>query len=589
MKQLILTTWMLILISTNTNAESKTTRYHLTITDAAHHLAEVSVTFPQIGTKTWDVKLPVWRTGRYEILDLGKNIRHFKAQQKEQDIQTHQIDKNTWRLYLKHPGDVTVTYQIYANQLKHRVAHIDESHAFLDASGVFVFAPARREQPLTVSLTVPDSWTSRSGLNATGDHQFKATNYDQLVDSPIESGIHAFTTFEVDNIQYETLIWGEGNHDIDDFNLKAAKLHQVAKALWGDFPYQRYLYMIHSGDGLRGATEHVNSTIMQFDRFGFKNKKTYHRFLATTAHELIHTWNVKAYRPSGIAPYDYDQENYTDLFWMAEGSTSYYDDLFLRRAGIYNESDYLAKLSEDLEKYINHPGRKHRSLSEASYNTWQKENPERNHNANVSIYLHGAMATWFLDYQIRKLSQNKHSFDDVQRALYKDHRNSDKGYRKSDVLAILQDLTGHDFSTLWHDHIDGTKALPINDMLAYYGLTNKENKDPKSWIGLNLSGSKVSTVDHGSPSWDAGLTAGDELIGLNGLRMKSSQWYPAFSHAQQGDELKVLYASGGILKETVISVGKESVEKVKLTSVKKPSRAQQAAFKSWTGHALGQD
>ncbi|HBF45198.1 MAG TPA: hypothetical protein DDW91_01290, partial [Shewanella frigidimarina] len=52
----------------------------------------------------------------------------------------------------------------------------------------------------------------------------------------------------------------------------------------------------------------------------------YLRFISTASHEFIHTWNVKAYRPQGLVPYDYQSENMTDLLWMAEGSTSYFQN-----------------------------------------------------------------------------------------------------------------------------------------------------------------------------------------------------------------------------------------------------------------------
>ncbi|WP_154223893.1 M61 family metallopeptidase [Marinicella rhabdoformis] len=587
----ILTIFFAFLINTTTHAqatETQATTYKFTVTDAAHHLAEVTVTFPNVTEKVLTVKLPVWRSGRYEILDLGKNLRDMSAKQNGESLSVTQMDKNTWKVFLKSPGAVTLNYEVYANMLRHRVAHIDDSHAFIDASGVFIYAPKFRDQDLTVSMNVPENWASRSGMEQVNDHKFKANNYDQLVDSPIESGIHEYVSFDVNDKKYGILIWGEGNHDINDIQEKAKLLHHEAEKVWGDFPFDEYLYMIHAGPGLRGATEHVNSTIMQFDRFGFDDKKTYNRFLATTAHEFIHTWNVKAYRPSGIAPYDYDKENYSDLFWMAEGTTSYYDDLFMFRAGIYSQKDYFSKLSEDLTKHLTKPGRNHRSLSESSFNTWQKENSQRNHNANVNIYLEGALTTWFLDYQIRLATDNNKSMDDVQAELFKKHRNSDKGYDKSDVLAILKSLTSKDFSSLWQAHIDGTQALPFAEMLDFYGLTIKEEKaeDIKQWIGFTLNNDTIGLVDKNSPAWDAGLTTGDELIALNGLRMTTKDWESHSKKAKAGDHWQITYARAGKMQQTELTIKETQKTKITLTALKKPNKKQKQRFKSWTSNKL---
>src|SRR5438874_2490739 len=53
--------------------------YQLRISDAAHHLAEVSATFPAATGTTLDVQMPIWRTGRYEVLNLANGVRRFKA------------------------------------------------------------------------------------------------------------------------------------------------------------------------------------------------------------------------------------------------------------------------------------------------------------------------------------------------------------------------------------------------------------------------------------------------------------------------------------------------------------------------------
>jgi len=216
MRSFILLSILAGICSTATAAKNPI-QYQFNPTDPAHHIGQVQITFPQVTTKTLELKLPVWRSGRYEILNLSKAVNSFTAQHANgQPINWEKTDKNSWKLFLKQPGPVTVSYQIYANTLQQRVVHIDSTHAYLDASGAFMFSPSFREQKLTVKLNVPDVWQSRSGLEKIANHQFIADNYDQLVDSPIETGIHEFISFEVEDKTYEIVIWGEGNHDIND-------------------------------------------------------------------------------------------------------------------------------------------------------------------------------------------------------------------------------------------------------------------------------------------------------------------------------------------------------------------------------------
>ncbi|TDR20752.1 M61 family metallopeptidase [Marinicella litoralis] len=585
----------LLLLATNLSIASTTTpiQYHFTPTDAAHHLAHVSITFPNVTSKTFQVKLPVWRSGRYEILDLSKAVSSFYAQDLHgQAIQWEKSDKNSWKLFLNHPGPVTIGYQIYANTLKQRVIHIDSTHAFLDASGVFMFSPAFRDHPLTVSLDVPNHWQSRSGMEKSSSHQFVADNYDQLVDSPIETGVHEFLSFQLDQQNYEIVIWGEGNHDIADIKTKVSLLHHEAKKIWETFPYKRYVYIFHAGDQLRGATEHVNSTIIQQNRFNFKPRKPYLKVLSTTAHELIHTWNVKAYRPAGIAPYDYSKENYSDLFWMAEGITSYYDDLFLLRAGIFKPKEYFAQMAEHMKNHLDNPGRKVESLAQSSFDTWLKDDAQQSHNAAVSIYLEGNMVAWRLDQEIRSLTDNQYGLDQLQKLLYQRHHNTNQGYHKQDVLNLLEEITGHNMNAFWQAYVEGTQAIDFDQLLFFYGLqkTPKEPSADAAWIGanLNIEGEFVGikTVDSDSPAWHAGLTMGDQLLSINGIKLSPDNVKIRLKQLTIGTSYEIHYFSAGRLRTTTITPVDTPNPDFFIEPVDKPDRQQKARFKSWAGQDL---
>ncbi len=584
-----------LLLSTLTSrAQQDPVSYQFKVTDAAHHLAEVSVTFPQVDSKTFDVKLPVWRSGRYEILDLSKNISHFSAHDSNgQAIKWHKTDKNTWQLLPKQAGDITIKYQAYANHLRERVVHIDTTHAYLDASGIFVFAPSYRAHPLTVDLKVPAGWQSRSGMRQLAPHRFKAENYDQLVDSPIETGIHEFLAFEVEDKHYEILIWGEGNHDINDLRTQVTLMHHEAKKIWGDFPFDRYVYMYHAGDGIGGATEHVNSTIIQQQRFNFKPRKSYLKVLATTAHEFVHTWNVKAYRPAGIAPYDYSRENYSDLFWMAEGITSYYDDLLLMRAGIYKPKEFFSRLAENIGKHLDKPGRQVESLAQTSFDTWLKDNTQRTHNASVSIYLEGSLVAWRLDQEIRQRTNNKFGLDRLQKLLYQRHNNMDQGYTKADVLELLAEITESDMTGFWSDHIEGTEDINFDDLLDFYGLQKTDKKpeqSPTAWIGAALSFTPgqviIKTVDSNGPAWQAGLTAGDQLLAINGIQVNEKNISERIQQLTPGQPQQWHYFNAGRLRETSLTPTTDPSPAFTIKPVDKPNSKQKARFKAWAGHDL---
>jgi predicted metalloprotease with PDZ domain len=566
--------------------------YTLTITDANHHLADVEIIFKNVETKSFSVKLPVWRTGRYQILDLPSNIRDFEALDgHNKPLQFQKDDKNTWRILVNSPNIVKVKYQIYANLLRSRVSHIDETHAFLDATGVFMYSESQRDKPLTVKLNVPQDWRSVSGMESIGLHQFKAENYDQLVDSPIESGIHTFDSIKVEEQTYEIVIWGQGNFDMERLKKDVEKLHYQAKAIWKTFPFKRYVYMYHAGNKLRGATEHVNSTIIQTDRLGFYPDKNYNKLIATTAHEFIHTWNVKSYRPAGISPYDYSKENYSDLFWMAEGMTSFYDNLLAVRSEIFTIKEYLENIAKDIHNYKNKPGRDVMSLTESSFDTWLPNNSNRVHNTTVSIYLKGSLVSWLLDKEIRELTKNKKSLDDLHYLLYKKYANVESGYTSHDVKQLLKQITGVDFSDFWDDYVEGTTEINFDELLAFYGLQieQRDKKDEKTKPGLSLGVnlklnkglSEITRLDFEGPAWKAGLAPGDQLIAIEGYRI-NNDLDKHLENFEEGQSYELTYFNQGQLKTTKVSPIEGQPKKIKIVALDSVTKKQKKHFKSLT-------
>ena len=119
-----------------------------------------------------------------------------------------------------------------------------------------------------------------------------------------------------------------------------AKIVGEAYKIFGELPYNDYTFIVNLRGG--GGLEHLNSTALQFNRFGFKPDARYVGFLGLVAHEYFHAFNVKRIRPDALGPFDYENENYTRLRWVAEGGTEYYSNLLLRRAGLITQARFQA-------------------------------------------------------------------------------------------------------------------------------------------------------------------------------------------------------------------------------------------------------
>jgi predicted metalloprotease with PDZ domain len=564
--------------------------YHIDINQPAHHLAQVSVSFPQTDLKVLTVNLPVWRMGRYQVLPIADGIRLFNAtDSKGQSLPWKRTASGEWQIALIKPTAVKVTYQLHANELGDRLRHIDNSHAFLDASGVFMYSPAFSQQPVTVNMAVPKGWQSYSGMDkGSKSHSFKAPNYDVLVDSPIETGISQHFSFEADDRQYEVVFWGEGNYDTTQILTDLRKISGQASTIWADYPFKRYVYMVHATSGASGATEHLNSTVIQLPRFNFRERQDYLRFIGTASHEFIHSWNVKSYRPQGLVPYDYQSENMTDLLWMVEGSTSYFQNQLLLRAGVMTAKEFFDDLSKRIVLNQHNPGREIQSVAEASLGQWSSTWGDYAVNHSVNIYSEGYLASMALDFSLLSDTQLEHSYRDVHKALYQQYK-VPMGYKVADVQSILKTLSGKDYQPWWQEFVNQPFSLPFDELLAHAGLITTYSKAPKTVIdaGMTLSDlhgdlTIANVLKHG-PAWNAGIAAGDEIVAVNGLKVTADGFTQRLNDFNVGDKIKLSLFSDDRLKEVSLQLTEQPKGELSIEAVAEVTDAQKAFYQAWLG------
>ncbi|WP_108945951.1 M61 family metallopeptidase [Shewanella halifaxensis] len=562
--------------------------YAIDLTSPEHHLAKVEVTFPETTADTLVVNLPVWRTGKYQVLPLGDAVRRFVAtDEKGQTLPWSRTASGEWTVKLSEPSAVTVNYQLYANKLGQRVNHIDASHAFLDASGTFVYSPEFRQEPINVALKVPNSWKSYSGMpSGSSEHTFKADNYDILVDSPIETGISQHRSFTADGREYELVVWGEGNYDIEQMVTDLTKLSGQAEVIWDDYPFERYVYMVHATSGARGATEHLNSTIIQRPRFSYRERDDYLGFIKTASHEFIHTWNVKAYRPEGLVPYNYQDEEITELLWIAEGSTSYFQSQLLLRAGVMTPKEFFADLAKRIAQNLKTPGREVQSIASASANQWASSGGDYAVNHSTNIYSEGYLTSLALDFSLITDTKLKGSYRDVHRKLYNEHK-LPAGFTVADVKAILEDVSGTSYEDWWQQYVNSPVSLDFDGMLAKAGLelTYGKNAKTEAFTGVTLKSDSLvlSHVLRDGPAWNAGIVLADEIVAINGLKVTAEGFAARINDFKPGDSITVTLFSNDKLKDVELKLGEKQTGKLAIKGVNKPSRAQKAFLKAWLG------
>lgn len=514
------------------------------------HQFHVEVTFPGPLPETLDLRMPAWNPGSYLIREFSRHVSDVVAEGPGgEGCKVEQTAKDTWRIDQASKG-VTVRYRVYAHELTVRTSHLDASHAFFNGVALFLFSEECRTLPARLILELPDEWRVSTGLEPAEGPEvaWLAEDYDHLVDCPVEAGTHETLTFSVRDVPHEVAIWGQGNYDPEKVKSDLAAIVEASAQMFNGLPYDRYLFIVHLSDGRGGGLEHANSSVLNYPALGFVPQREYEGFLQLASHELFHVWNVKRIRPKAFTPYNYHEENYTRLLWIMEGLTDYYAVLLCRRAGLISPERFLQIWAERITRLNRTPGRFLQSLEASSWDTWVKlyRPGENSVNNTVSYYLKGSLIGVVLDVEIRTRSKDGSSLDDVMRALFL--AASEGSVLDENAFAeIVSTVTGVDVRDLLGSYVSGTEEVDFAAHFLKSGVQLKARPQEGSvdrggkpgtdaegepvvnrgYFGANLitkeGGLQVQSVPLGSPAGRDGLYPGDELLAIDGWRLRSSK------------------------------------------------------------------
>jgi predicted metalloprotease with PDZ domain len=529
-------------------------QYTIAPKDLAGHLFEVSVMVATPAAEGQLFALPAWIPGSYMIREFSRNIVRIRAESGGQPVALTKVDKHSWRA-APTAAPLTVTYEVYAWDLSVRAAHLDQTHGFFNGTSVCLRVVGQEALPHQVDIQRPldpaaKTWRVATALPELGARRYGfgtylAANYDELIDHPVEMGDFALATFKAHGIAHDIVISGRVP------NLDMARLQADLKAICETqiaffeprskrAPMERYVFLtLAVGDGY-GGLEHRASTALICARADLPSTATpksaeisdgYLKFLGLCSHEYFHTWNVKRIKPAAFAPYDLQSETYTPLLWLFEGFTSYYDDLMLVRSGIIGETAYLKLLGKTIGAVLRGSGRTKQSVADSSFDAWGKyyRQDENAPNAIVSYYGKGSLIALAFDLTIRAKTAGKKSLDDVMLALWQRYGRDfyptvGRGVTEADVEALFDEVSGLKLKPLFDRYVRGTIDLPLAKLYAPFGVKlvdERRGARPSFDVGLGRDGNdcKLAQVHEGGAAHRAGLSAGDILIALDGLRV----------------------------------------------------------------------
>jgi len=582
-------------------------RYTLRFPKPQTHYLEVTARIPA-GKPQIELYMPVWTPGSYMVREYSRNVEAFTATGDDgRVLEVTKTRKNRWLVEAAGAKTVAVSYKVYANEPSVQGNYVDAGFAMLNGAANFVTVEGADKRPYEVKLELPAAWKeSISGLPG-ANNTYSAADYDQLIDSPIYAGNAPIHQFAVDGKQHYLVNEGEG--PVWDGEASA---HDVAKIvaeysrMWGGLPYDHYVFfnmLIEAGGGL----EHKNSTWMGSSKWAYGNtvvpppaddgaargpyRPNRLGWLGLVSHEYFHAWNVKRLRPVELGPFDYENENYTRSLWLAEGVTSYYGELALGRTRLATREQVLQSFGGAIGALQNTPGRLVTPLEQNSYDAWIKlyHSDENTQNTAISYYTKGEIVGLLLDAKIRKATGGAKSLDDVMRLAYQRY-SGDHGYTPEQIRATASEVAGADLSEWFTTALDTTKELDYNEMLEWFGLRFKAalprpGAAPRIRTGVQTHSDNgrlvVSGVLRNTPGEEAGLNVGDEILAVNGYRVRPEQWPSRLEAYRPGEVVKLLIAHRDKLREVDFAVTSERPVSWQLEVRPDPSEEQKAHLKDW--------
>ena len=532
--------------------QAATISYEVSMPEPHTHYFNVKMDVVDYQKEYFDVQMPVWSPGSYLVREFAKGVEGLVATANNKTLKAEKINKNTWRIYAKESKNVVINYKVYAFELSVRTSFVDASHAYFNGTSMFMFIDELRNTPHNLTIIPFKDWkkvstslpkTSKEGF------QYQAPDYDILVDSPVEIGNQETFDFTSAGVIHHVAMYGKGNYDIEKLKVDMAKITQACTDVFGENPNKEYTFIIHNLTHGSGGLEHLSSTTLEVNRWTYEGS-AYKGFLSLVAHEYFHLWNVKRVRPIELGPFDYNNENYTSLLWVMEGFTSYYDELLLYRAGIYDEETIIRKFRGSINNIENQPGNKVQPVAHSSFDAWIKayRPNENSYNTTISYYSKGSVVANMLDLMIINNTKGEKNLDNVMQYLYNEfYKKQDRGFTPAEMKTTLEKVSGLKMDDFFAKYINGTETFDYNTLFGYAGLTVETvvNKDPS--LGISEANNKIRRVYRGSSAYTGGLNVNDELLAIDGFRIDGN--IKDFIDAKKvGDEISLLISRDNIIQ-----------------------------------------
>lgn len=592
-------------------------QFEVSPTDPGGHIFEISCLIANPDKQGQQFCMPSWLPGSYLIRDFSGGVVDLKATARGHPVSVEKTDKSTWQC-APCKGPLQIHYHVYANELTVRGAHLDITHGFFDGANVFMKVQGHEDVRCTVKINRNPNerfadWHLATAMRRVdaephGFGTYESANYAELIDHPFEMGTFQTQYFEAHGVPHQLVVTGKHHGDLARVARDLKCICEKQMELFGmPPPVDRYVFLLAVvGNGYGGLEHRWSSSLMarrsDLPRFNDDTvSDEYRMFLGLASHEYFHLWNVKRIRPAPIAESDLFREAYTKQLWIFEGITSYYDDLFLLRSGVINPDSYLQLVGSTATKVWCGSGRFTQSLADSSFDAWVKfyKRDENAPNTQVSYYTKGSLVALGLDLTIRIRSKGQCSLDDVMRAVWEQHGETDIGLPEGRFEQIAAEVSGVVLADYFDRVIRDVDDPPLAELLAEFGVDftllplrdgattpskkPESNVAPAMHVGIRTVNDRLvlSTIYTHGPAHRAGLANGDELLAIDSVRVTPANYENLLHQYLPGTIISVDVFRRDELHRFSVELDPPPMTAVSISLVSAASDAAIAARQDW--------
>ena len=565
-----------------------TVRYEVSFPHASRHEAEISVAYTGLPPRPLELRMSRSSPGRYALHEFGKNVYNVRAVDGGgRELEVTRPNPHQWDVH-GHDGTVRVSYTLFGDHADGTYTGIDVTHAHMNMPATFMWARNTGERPIAITIRVPEGsgWKVATQLRQTGDGaRFVAPHLQYFLDSPTEVSAFDLREWESGGQRIRIAMHHLGRAaQLEEYTMHTRRIVAEQAAVFGELPefdFGAYTFIADYLPWVRGdGMEHRNSTILTSTASLESNMIG---LLGTVAHEFFHAWNVERIRPAALEPFDFEEANMSGELWFAEGFTSYYGPLSLRRAGVYDDARYASSLTGAINTILNAPGRDFFSPVEMSMqapfvDAATSVDAQNRANTFISYYTWGAGLGLALDLAIRTRFDGL-TLDDFMRAMWRRHgvhqenQTPLRPYTIDDLRITLGETVSDTAfaNEFFRRYIHGREAPDYAALLAHAGILVRQAQPPRASIGaprLNEQDGVVTVsgpVLVGTALYDAGVSPGDRIVSLNGRAIDSAAALEAVVNAaRMGDSIAITFEQRGVQLTRTVRVGEDRTLEVLL-------------------------